>query len=191
MKTPLPENEAERLRVLQEFEILDTEAEKSFDNLTRLATYICKTPMAAITLVDSDRQWFKSKVAISESETSRDVSFCARAILQSGTFIIPDAMEDERFKENPFVTSEPHIRFYAGSPLTTSEGYKLGALCVMDRVPRELSDGQIAALRVLSRQVTTQLELRREIKELRIKIRELEESVGEETQELFRKSDVP
>lgn len=167
MKAPLPENEAERLSALREYEILDTKAEKVFDDLTRLATYICKTPMALITLIDSDRQWFKSRIEISESETSRDVSFCAHAILQTDTFLVPNALEDERFKDNPFVTSDPHIRFYAGSPLTTFEGYKLGTLCVIDRVPRRLSEVQLLALKALSYQVTTQLELRREIRMLR------------------------
>ncbi len=167
MRAPLPKNEAERLRALRQYEILDTEAEKVFDDLTRLAVYICKTPIALITLIDSDRQWFKSRVELTPSETSRDISFCAHAILQTDTFIVPDTLEDERFKTNPMVTSEPHIRFYAGSPLTTAEGFKLGTLCVIDKIPRELSHGQLAALRTLSYQVTTQLELRREIKLLR------------------------
>lgn len=183
MKPPLPPDEAERLRALKEYAILYTPAEKSFDDLTRLATYICRTPMAAITLIDSDRQWFKSTVNISDSETSRDVAFCAHAILESGVFIVPDAREDERFKDNPFVTSDANVRFYAGSPLTTAEGYKLGTLCVIDQVPRQLSDGQLAALRALSRQVTTQLELRREVKELRARLQELEQSSGENTKE--------
>ncbi|MEP6924644.1 MAG: GAF domain-containing protein [Pyrinomonadaceae bacterium] len=163
MKAQLPENEAERLAALRQFEILDTEAEKVFDDLTRLAVYICKTPIALITLIDSDRQWFKSRIGLTQFETARDVSFCAHAILQTDSLIIPDALEDRRFSDNPLVTSEPHIRFYAGSPLTTSEGYKLGTLCVVDNVPRELTDGQIAALKTLSYQAMTQLELRREI----------------------------
>ena len=183
MKAPLPPDEAERLRALQEYEILDTPAEKAFDDLTRLATYICRTPMAAISLIDSDRQWFKSRVNISESETSRDIAFCAHAILEKGMFIVTDARDDARFKENPSVTSDANIRFYAGSPLTTSEGYKLGTLCVIDHVPRQLSDGQLAALRALSRQVTTQLELRREIKELRSRLKDLEQITGENTRE--------
>lgn len=162
IKAPLPENETERLNALHDYEILDTEAEEAFDNLTRLAVYICKTPIALITLLDSDRQWFKSRIDLTERETSRDVSFCAHAILQPGPMQVPDAATDERFKDNPLVKSEPKIRFYAGAPLVTEEGYKLGTLCVIDRVPRELTDGQIAALRVLSRQAMTLMKLRRE-----------------------------
>jgi GAF domain-containing protein len=185
MEPPLPENEAERLKALQQFEILDTKAEKVFDDLTRLAIYICKTPIALITLVDSDRQWFKSRIGMSQFETARDVSFCAHAILQTDSLIVPDTLQDERFKSNPLVVSEPHLRFYAGSPLTTAEGYKLGTLCVIDNIPRELSDGQVAALKTLSYQAMMQLELRREIISLRRllneekrKIRELENSLG-------------
>ena len=163
MKAPLPENEIERLAALSQFEVLDTKAEKAFDDLTRLAIYICKTPIALITLLDSDRQWFKSRIGVSQFETARDVSFCAHAILQTDCLVVPDALQDERFKDNPLVASEPHLRFYAGAPLTTSEGYKLGTLCVIDSVPRELSEGQIAALKTLSYQAMMQLELRREI----------------------------
>jgi GAF domain-containing protein len=184
MNAPLPLDEAERVRTLHEFDILDTKAEKVFDDLTRLATYICRTPMAAISLIDSDRQWFKSAVNIHVPETPRDVAFCAHAILEPGTLVVPDALNDVRFKDNPFVAAEDGVRFYAGAPLTTTEGYKLGTLCVVDKVPRQLSDGQLAALRVLSRQVTAQLELRREIKELRTRVKNLELSTGEKTKEL-------
>jgi GAF domain-containing protein len=166
MNVPIPENEAQRLAELKEFEVLDTEAEKVFDDLTRLATYICKTPIALITLLDSDRQWFKSKVGITATETSRDIAFCSHAIMQTDTFIVRNALEDDLFKTNPLVTADPNIRFYAGSPLTTSKGYKLGTLCVIDKVPRDLSAGQLAALKALSFQVTTQLELRREVARL-------------------------
>ncbi|MEP6946845.1 MAG: GAF domain-containing protein [Acidobacteriota bacterium] len=169
-------------------QILDTAAEKSFDDLTRLATYVCKTPMAAITLIDSDRQWFKSRVAIPESETPRDISFCAHAILENRTLIVTDALNDVRFMDNPLVTGEPHVRFYAGSPLTTAAGYRLGTLCILDTVPRELGDGQRAALRALGRQVTVQIELRREINSLRSTIKELESNLGENTQRFDVKS---
>ena len=184
MRAPMPKDEEQRIRALHELDILDTKEEKAFDDLTRLATYICRTPMAAISLIDSERQWFKSRVNITETETPRDIAFCSHAILENVTMIVKDALYDERFKDNPFVTADNGVRFYAGSPLTTAEGFKLGTLCVIDVVPRDLSDGQIAALRALSRQVTAQLELRREIKELRSRIKNLEQSFGEKTKEL-------
>ncbi|HEX8888827.1 MAG TPA: GAF domain-containing protein [Pyrinomonadaceae bacterium] len=163
MKAPIPENEAARLEALRQYEILDTDPEESFNDLTRLAAYVCETPIALITLVDAHRQWFKARVGIGEKETSRDISFCAHAILQDGPFIVPDATDDERFKDNPFVTQDPHIRFYAGSPLMSPEGFKIGTLCVVDNRPKELSPKQIAALKILGNQVITQLDLRREI----------------------------
>jgi GAF domain-containing protein len=160
-----PANEQQRLATLRGYEILDTEPESAFDDLTLLASYVCQTPVALISLIDADRQWFKSKVGVSVSETSRDIAFCASAILQPDVFIVPDASQDERFAENPLVVSEPKIRFYAGATLAT-HGHALGTLCVVDRVPRELSSEQLEALRALSRQVLAQLELRRNLKRL-------------------------
>jgi PAS domain S-box-containing protein len=161
---PLPQNESARLEALAAYEILDTPPEQEFDDLTLLASHICGTPQATISLVDRERQWFKSRVAVEATETPRDVAFCAHAILQEGVMIVPDAQADERFADNPLVTSEPKIRFYAGAPLVNSEGQALGTLCVMDQVPRQLKPGQVEALRALSRQVVAQLELKRRLK---------------------------
>lgn len=160
-----PDNEEQRLESLRRYEILDTEPEAAFDDLTLLASYVCQTPVALISLVDADRQWFKSRVGVSVTETSRDIAFCASAILQPDIFLVPDATQDRRFAENPLVVAEPKIRFYAGATLMT-DGQALGTLCVVDRVPRELGAEQLEALRALSRQVVAQLELRRNLKHL-------------------------
>jgi GAF domain-containing protein len=154
-------NEKQRLKVLWQYDVLDTVPEEIFDDLTELAARICEAPVAMITLVDEKRQWFKSKVGVNVNETSRDISFCSRAIEHSDLYIIPDAAADARFADNPLVTSDPKIRFYAGAPLITPDGYALGTLCVIDKVPRELRPEQKQALRVLARLVMTQLELRR------------------------------
>ncbi len=166
MKASLSATEAKRLKVLWQYDVLDTVPEEVFDDLTELAARICEAPIALISLVDEDRQWFKSRVGLSVSETSRDLSFCALAIQQEDLFIIPDATRDRRFCENPLVISEPKIRFYAGAPLVTPDGHALGTLCVIDKVPRDLRPEQQQALRVLARHVMTQLELRRHAKEL-------------------------
>src|SRR5262245_49127392 len=158
--------EKKRLHVLWQYEVLDTVPEELFDDLTELAARICEAPIALISLVDENRQWFKSKVGISVNETSRDVSFCAHAITQSDLFIVPDATKDSRFANNPLVVSEPRIRFYAGAPLITPDGYALGTLCVIDKVPRQLRQDQQDALRILARHIVSQLELLRRSAEL-------------------------
>jgi two-component system NtrC family sensor kinase len=166
MRAPIPKNEKKRLKVLWQYEVLDTVPEEIFDDLTELAARICEAPIALISLVDEERQWFKSKVGVSLSETSRDISFCAHTITQSDLFVVPDTTLDPRFAKNPLVVSEPRIRFYAGAPLITPDGYALGTLCILDKNPRELRADQKQALRILARHVVSQLELRRRSREL-------------------------
>jgi len=164
---PLPANEQERLAVLRKYDILDTEPEEAFERMVQLATYICQTPIAAISLVDERRQWFKAIVGLDAKETTRDVAFCAHAILQDEALVVPDAQADERFRDNPLVSSAPDIRFYAGVPLVTSGGYHLGTLCVIDRVPRELDVAQLDAIKVLADNVMAHMDLRLSHKNIR------------------------
>jgi GAF domain-containing protein len=158
--------ESKRLNVLWQYDVLDTVPEEVFDDLTELAADICEAPIALISLVDEKRQWFKARVGTSVKETTRDISFCGHAIKQSSLFIVPDATKDARFSKNPLVTSAPKIRFYAGAPLITPDGYALGTLCVLDKVPRDLREDQKRALSTLARHVVSQLELRRRSAEL-------------------------
>ena len=158
---PIPANETQRLETLRRYDILDTETEPAFDELVGLAAKLLDMPMALVTLVDEDRQWFKAQLGIDGSETSRNDSFCAHALGKPDLLVVPDAATDERFKENPLVLEVPKVRFYAGAPLVAPDGSGLGALCVLDRVPRELTEDQQLTLKILGRQVMNQLELRR------------------------------
>lgn len=171
----LPANEQERLAALRTYAVLDTAPEAAFDDLTKVASYICDTPISVISLIDRDRQWFKSEVGLGVRETPRDQAFCAHAILQEGVFVVPDASVDTRFAGNPLVKADPNIRFYAGAPLVTPDGYALGTLCVIDRVPRTLTAEQMEALRALSRQAVAQLEMRRNLAELHVAYTRLHE----------------
>src|SRR5262249_3971106 len=165
MKAPLPENEADRLAALRGLDILDTPPEVAYDELSALAAHICQPPVALISLVDEDRQWFKSRVGWAAGETPREVAFCAHAIRQPDLLVVPDASADERFANNPLVASPQGIRFYAGAPLVTAEGHALGTLCVLDHKPRGLTAEQARALRALSHQVVAQLRLRQQLAE--------------------------
>jgi GAF domain-containing protein len=171
-KVPIPKDEQQRLADLRRYQILHTPPEENFDQITLLASQICQTPMALVSLVDSDRQWFKSKVGLSISETSRNAAFCAHAIMQRDLFVVRDAAADKRFSHNPLVISDPKIRFYAGAPLVTPDNHAVGTLCVFDRVPRQLTREQVEALRALSRQVVALMELRREQVELQEALRQ-------------------
>jgi signal transduction histidine kinase len=171
-----PSNESGRLHALKELDILDTLDEREFEEIVALASFICKTPMATITLIDENRQWFKAQRGLNIKETPRDVAFCAHAILQDEILVINDATKDLRFSGNPLVTGQPDIRFYAGMPLKTDEGYNLGTICVIDTQPRELSDEQSLALDMLRNQVLRLFELRKKNKVL-VKMHELHQKL--------------
>jgi diguanylate cyclase len=166
MQHPTDRSENSRLLTLSAYEILDTPPEVIFDELVRMAASICETPIALVSLLDGQRQWFKAKVGLEAQETPQDIAFCAHAIQGTDLFVVPDAQHDKRFLSNPLVTGDPGIRFYAGAPLLTADGTALGTLCVIDTKPRELSSEKREALRLLSRHVMAQLELRRRIAEL-------------------------
>ena len=157
---PLPDNENHRLEVLRKYGILDTEPEVVFDSIVDLASHICNVPIAVISLIDENRQWFKSSVGLEVKETSRDVSFCSHTILEEEMLVVPDARLDDRFSDNPLVLSDPSIAFYAGVKLTTDEGVCLGTLCVIDKIPRELSSEQLTALKTLAKNIMAHIELK-------------------------------
>ncbi len=161
MKIPaLPPNEAERLRALHQYQILDTLPEQVYEDLTRLAAQICGAPIALVSLIDAERQWFKARLGMESSESERALSFCAHSVATGEMLVVSDAHRDDRFFDNPSVLGDPFVRFYAGAPLITPRGHALGTLCVIDRRPRNLSDMQLDMLRILGRQVMNQLELR-------------------------------
>ncbi|WP_080060033.1 GAF domain-containing protein [Spirosoma aerolatum] len=163
----LPTDELSRIDALKSYDILDTLPEADYDAITTLASEICQTPIALISLVDDERQWFKSNHGLDTRETPRAFSFCAHSILNpSEVFIVPDSRQDERFSDNPLVTGDPHVVFYAGVPLVNNEGFPLGSLCVIDNAPKQLNESQLNALKALGKQVVNLMELRRSNKAL-------------------------
>lgn len=179
IEAQLPLNEARRLRILEEYQILDTESEKDFDEITKLASEICDSPISQITLIDTNRQWFKSSHGLSSKETPRSLSFCAHAIHGKDIFVIEDARNDIRFHDSPLVTNDPNIVFYAGVPLIDKEGFALGTLCVIDNKTKKLSSFQEKALTTLSHQVMKLMELKKVNYKLNAKNNLLKESYAE------------
>ena len=159
LRAPLPENEDERVAALMSYRILDTPPEEAFDQLVFLASFICGTPVAVITFVSREQQWFKARLGLDASGTSRDSAFCAHTILDHEVMVVPDATKDVRFADNPLVTGALHVRFYAGAPIVTPEGQALGAICAIDTQPREIGAEQRRCLQILAKQVAAQLEL--------------------------------
>jgi len=185
----LPENEAERLQALLDYDILDTAEEQDFDDLTELASSICQKPIALVSLIDSERQWFKSHHGLDAKETPRDFAFCAHAILDDNVFEICDSTQDDRFFDNPLVIEAPDVIYYAGAPLKSSSGHNIGTLCVIDSKPGKLSDAQKRQLRLIANQVIAQLELRKAnrikaelLKELKVSA----DRLSQQNQELYQ-----
>ncbi|HZH75302.1 MAG TPA: GAF domain-containing protein, partial [Archangium sp.] len=170
---PIHPQEEARLAALESLEIMDSTPETGFDDLTRLASYLCGTPIALVSLVDHYRQWFKSRFGLESPETPRDFAFCAHAILGDELFVVPDTVKDERFHDNPLVTGGPRMRFYAGIPIKGLNGLNMGTLCVIDQQPRHLTTEQQDALAVLGKQVEAQLMLRLRVRELERREEEL------------------
>jgi K+-sensing histidine kinase KdpD len=163
---PIPSNEKERLQELRRYEILDTDAEKDLEEIVQLASAICQTPISLVSLIDENRQWFKARLGLDVPETNRDVAFCSHVLLEKDVMVVENALEDIRFADNPLVTSDPNIRFYAGAPLVTQDGFKLGTLCIIDNKPRKLTEQQKFALKTLSKQVIKHFELSLQNKKL-------------------------
>jgi signal transduction histidine kinase len=163
----IPENETERLKVLKTYNLLDTLPDEDYDAITKIAAAICNTPIALISIIDEDRQWFKSRHGLNRIETPRDFAFCSHSILKPNElFIVKDATKDHRFHDNPLITSDPNLVFYAGAPLNSQEGYPLGTLCVIDNKPNDLNENQKESLKLLSKQVTYLFELRKKNQKL-------------------------
>ena len=163
LKAPIPPDEEARMKALREYGILDTQPEPVYDDIAHVCAGVCDTPIALITLVDGTRNWFKARVGVDEelTESPRDISFCGHAILREEIFEVTDALVDERFADNPLVASTPRIRYYAGAPLITTDGFRLGTICAIDIRPRRLNEGQRDTLSALSRLVMRQLDRRR------------------------------
>ena len=177
LPAPFPDDEDERVAALLSYRILDTAAEESFDHLAFLASQICATPIALVSFVDTDRQWFKAKVGLTVGETSRDSAFCGYSILDVGNvFVVPDASTDIRFADNPLVVGQPHIRFYAGAPIVSSDGHAFGSICAIDDKPRQLTAEQVKSLQILAAQVMTQLELKQRVSRLTDTLQQLQET---------------
>src|SRR6266700_2520769 len=171
---PVRASEPERLTALRRYCVLDTAPEPAFDRLTRVVRHIFDVPTVLVSLVDSDRQWFKSRIGLDATETSRDVSFCSYAVFHRDVLIVPDAMQDKRFADNPLVTEAPHLRFYLGAPLMTSDGFALGTLCAIDYQPRPCpTPAQIEVLRDLADTVVDALELRASVRAIAQRERDL------------------
>lgn len=180
---PLPIDEADRLQTLKDYQILDTLPEREYDDIVGIASRICNAPIALVSLVDADRQWFKARQGVDVAETGRDAAFCAHAILDKhNVLFVSDASKDSRFCDNPLVTNAPHIRLYAGSPLVSPSGHALGTLCVIDSEARELSSDQLTSLEALARQATSLLELRgrtRQLEQCRVNLELSNEALGD------------
>ena len=180
-KATIPINENERLAALREYHILDSGAEKEFDEITMLASEICQTPISLVTMIDEGRQWFKAGFNLPVSEISRDIAFCSHAINHpQEPFIISDMRKDKRFSDHPFVTGDPHVVFYTGIPLTNPDGYALGTLCVLDTKPKKLSKNQLRSLQILAKQVIQLLELRK----ANMRLKSLKEDLESRNEEL-------
>lgn len=188
VKAEKPKSEAERLAALDSYDILNTSPEREFDDIVRLASTICQTPVALISFVEEGRQWFKSKLGVDISETGLDASICAHALLESDYMEVPDTTKDKRTIDNPLVAGDPHLRFYAGATLHTPDGLPLGTVCTLDYKPRHLSEEQKESLKILARQVMKLLELRR-INKQESDARKLADLLAKENETLLREGD--